>query len=113
MATSSEEKKRAGRNRTLCLSDADRSQLLPTLLRDVPAARLAEPPSGTIYGDFRQWVGALPLMQVDLLFLDPPYNLNKSFNGNKFSRRSVQEYTDWLDSVLRVIGGVQAGRQER
>lgn len=63
--------------------------------------RLATPPIGTIQGDYHQWLTALPLAQVDLLFLDPPYNLNKSFNGNKFSRRSVQEYTDWLDNVLR------------
>jgi site-specific DNA-methyltransferase (adenine-specific) len=96
-----EEKQRAGRNRTLCLSEVDRKRFLPTLLRDVPAVRHSEPLTGTIHGDYRQWVGALPLAQVDFLFLDPPYNLNKSFNGNKFSRRSVQDYTEWLDGILR------------
>ncbi len=100
MDPSSIEKQRAGRNRTLCLSEADCARLLPMLLRDVPSARLTELPIGTIQGDYRQWVGTLPLAQVDFLFLDPPYNLNKSFNGNKFARRSVQEYTDWLGNVL-------------
>jgi site-specific DNA-methyltransferase (adenine-specific) len=94
-------KPRAERNRTLCLSEEDRARLLPTLLREVPSVRLAELPVGTIQGDYRQWVNALPLAQVDLLFLDPPYNLDKVFNGKRFSRRSVQAYTDWLDSVLR------------
>lgn len=101
MEASSQEKQRAGRNRTLTLSEEERKRLLPTLLRDVPTARLAEPLAGTIHGDYRQWMRALPLAQIDFLFLDPPYNLNKSFNGNKFSRRSVREYTDWLDGVLR------------
>ena len=30
---------------------------------------------------------------MDLLFLDPPYNLDKSFNGRRFARRSVDDYT--------------------
>jgi site-specific DNA-methyltransferase (adenine-specific) len=101
VATLFEEKQRAGRNRTLCLSNGDRARLMPTLLRAVPASRLTEPMIGTILGDSRHWAGALPLAHVDLLFLDPPYNLNKSFNGSSFARRSVQEYTDWLDDVLR------------
>lgn len=103
LASASEGKQRAGRNRTLVLSAEDRERLSHTLLRDIPAARLEELPTGTIHGDFRHWVGALPLARVDLLFLDPPYNLDKSFNGNKFARRSVQEYTEWLDDVLRQL----------
>jgi site-specific DNA-methyltransferase (adenine-specific) len=100
MAVLLKEKHRAGRNRTLCLSDEDRARLRPTLLRDVPASRLVEPVTGTIHGDYRHWVDVLPLAHVDLLFLDPPYNLDKAFNSNKFVRCSVQEYTVWLDGVL-------------
>jgi site-specific DNA-methyltransferase (adenine-specific) len=29
-----------------------------------------------------------------------PYNLNKSFNGRKFPKRSVEEYSAWLDSII-------------
>ena len=100
MAVFPEEKPRAWRNRTLRLSDEDRARLLPTLLRDVPASRLAAPVTGTIHGDYRHWAGVLPLAHVDLLVLDPPYNLDKAFNGHKFARRRVQEYTAWLDGVL-------------
>lgn len=103
MAILFEEKQRAGRNRTLCLSEQDRARLMPTLLRNVPTSRLTEPVTGTIHGDYCHWVGALPLAHVDLLFLDPPYNLDKAFNGNKFARRSVQEYTEWLDGVLHQL----------
>lgn len=98
-----EEKQRAGRNRTLCLSDEDRARLIPTLLRDVPVSRMEKPVRGTIHGDYRHWASVLPLAHVDLLFLDPPYNLDKAFNGHKFARRSVQEYTAWLNGVLRQL----------
>jgi site-specific DNA-methyltransferase (adenine-specific) len=100
MAVLLQEKLRAGRNRTLCLTDEDKVRLQPTLLRDIPASRLIEPVTGTIHGDYRHWIGVLPLTHVDLLFLDPPYNLDKAFNGNRFARRSMQEYTQWLDGVL-------------
>ncbi len=103
MGVQLEEKKRAQRNRTLSLSEAEKATLLIKLTRDIPDSRLTDPITGTIYGDCRQWAGALPLAQVDLLFLDPPYNLDKSFNGTKFARQSVQEYTNWLDSVLREL----------
>lgn len=42
----------------------------------------------------------LPKQWVDLLFLDPPYNLTKSFNGHCFRERSPQAYADWLHSWL-------------
>ncbi|MGA7933047.1 MAG: site-specific DNA-methyltransferase, partial [Kovacikia sp.] len=40
---------------------------------------------------------------VDLLILDPPYNLNKSFNGQKFFRQTVENYTTWLDQIVSVL----------
>lgn len=42
----------------------------------------------------------LPAAFVDLLFVDPPYNLNKSFNRRSFSRMPPDEYEAWLDSWL-------------
>lgn len=42
----------------------------------------------------------LPEQFVDLLFLDPPYNLSKSFNGRSFSPMSLAEYETWLESWL-------------
>ncbi len=42
----------------------------------------------------------LPEQFVDLLFVDPPYNLSKSFNGRTFSQMSLDEYETWLDSWL-------------
>lgn len=98
-----EEKRRAERNRTLSLTDKERGRLADTLIQAFPSSRLSEPIVGTIHGDYRQWAGVLPLAHVDLLFLDPPYNLNKSFNGRQFAKRSTHEYTEWLDDILRSL----------
>ncbi|MEP0916297.1 site-specific DNA-methyltransferase [Leptolyngbya sp. DQ-M1] len=37
---------------------------------------------------------------MDLLILDPPYNLSKNFNGLRFERRSVEAYTAWLEAAI-------------
>lgn len=87
-------KKRAPRNKTIVLNDSDRHQLKSKLIRSLPL------PENTaiIHGDFTNWVEHLH--DFDMLFLDPPYNLTKSFNGRKFNRQSVDEYTDWLNDVV-------------
>ncbi len=40
----------------------------------------------------------LPAQCADVLFLDPPYNLTKSFNGHTFKERSNEAYYHWLES---------------
>jgi site-specific DNA-methyltransferase (adenine-specific) len=36
-----------------------------------------------------------------LLFVDPPYNLRKKFNGSVFKEMELQDYELWLDSWLK------------
>jgi site-specific DNA-methyltransferase (adenine-specific) len=93
-------KARSPHNRTLVLSELDRQRLSPKLLRQLPDQALQTIPEGTIQGDCLEWANYLPAQSVDLLVLDPPYNLDKSFNGYRFSRRKVEQYTEWLESVL-------------
>lgn len=96
-------KHRSPRNRTITVTEDDRIRLLPRLITDLPKHPLKSMIQGTIHGDYNQWAKVLPLGQVDLLFLDPPYNLDKTFNGNRFSRQSVEDYTIWLDGVLTTL----------
>jgi len=95
-----EPKPRAGMNRTLVLDDEDRLRLRQTLIKDVTHSPLSPPPEGTIQGDCITWAGRLPRGFVDLLILDPPYNLTKQFNGLTFTKRAVDQYTEYLDEVI-------------
>jgi site-specific DNA-methyltransferase (adenine-specific) len=92
------EKQRAPRNRTLTVQECDRERLAAQILKLSEWVAIA--PTGIIQGDCLEVATFLPSRFVDLLILDPPYNLNKSFNGRKFARQSVDEYTDWLDRVI-------------
>ena len=95
-----DEKSRASRNRTITLSQADTVRLKSRLVSSLPTKPVPMPVEGIVCGDCLEWTKSLPPSHVDLLFLDPPYNLNKSFNGKKFSQTTTAEYTEWLDSVI-------------
>jgi len=94
-------KERAPRNRTITLTAEDRRALANRIYHptDIPSPAR----DCTILGDCLEIARQLPVADVDLLVLDPPYNLNKCFGDNTFSKRSVDEYTDWLGEVLDTV----------
>ena len=93
-------KKRASRNQTIELSETDRERLSLRIVTDNKNIKLTTPYQLTVCADYSSIVPALPDGLIDLLILDPPYNLNKSFNGRKFNRRSVEDYTQYLDEII-------------
>ncbi|MGH2582049.1 MAG: DNA-methyltransferase [Anaerolineales bacterium] len=97
----SKQRKRAPRNRTIVLSEAERVELRRRLI--TPANLSRDLTNRTVLGDCLQIAPRLPRASVDLLFLDPPYNLNKRFGDNAFSRCSVDDYTNWLGRVLDAL----------
>ena len=90
-------KHRAPRNRTVTLEAAERATLSERLVRlDAPATS-ASLIGRTICQDLFDALPHLPSEFVDLLIVDPPYNLDKSFNGTRFDRRSDQQYAEWIE----------------
>ena len=92
------EKKRAARNRTMTLSQEEQQyfqQKLITLNQPATSEQLLDK---TIQQDLFHVIDYLPDQFVDLMFIDPPYNLTKSFNGKTFTKMSSDAYTEWLDS---------------
>lgn len=98
---STPERPRAGYNRTITLSEADCAIYAAQLLRLKSAVTLPEIQNRVICGDVSSILPLLPEAFVDLLFLDPPYNMTKSFNGRIFKELQHDEYADWLDSLLQ------------
>jgi site-specific DNA-methyltransferase (adenine-specific) len=91
---------RAPRNRTITLTDEEIAGYKNRLIRlEWPVS----PPAildKTICQNLFDILDFLPPLFVDLLFIDPPYNLDKSFNQRAFSRMPLAEYESWLDSWL-------------
>jgi site-specific DNA-methyltransferase (adenine-specific) len=95
-------KKRAPRNRTLEVAEDEAPRLRQRLLT-VEQLRATSPLNRTILGDCFCAFAAFPEATVDLLILDPPYNLTKKFGEAAFSRMPTGDYTGWL---RRLFGGV-------
>jgi len=96
------EKKRAPRNRTLTAKIFELAELRARLL--TPDAISGGNFIGrTILGDCFATFHKLSPQMVDLLILDPPYNLNKKFGSKTYSRVPVNQYTDWLRTLFHAI----------
>ena len=93
-------KKRAPLNRTINISDAEiKSYSGKTLILNNKAG-LSDISGKIINQDLFEAIDFLPDKFVDLLFLDPPYNLNKNFSSVNFKEMKNDDYENWLDSWI-------------
>ena len=97
------EKQRAPRNRTLTLSEQERAELSKRLLRPPLPASACELADQVVCGDSLALLPQLPRAFVDLLILDPPYNLNKQFGSESFREMSLAEYESWFESWFAAL----------
>ncbi len=94
----SNDKTRAPRNRTLTLSGDEKDFYQRNLIQ---LSSRVEPPhieNRTINQEVFEVLDWLPSSFVDLLFIDPPYNLTKAFNATTFRERSIAAYSEWFES---------------
>lgn len=94
---------RAPRNRTLVLSQGEIARLRSRLLSETSLRDGEDTVRRTIQGDSLKILPLLSRATVDLLVVDPPYNMTKSFNGSTFKERSVSEYEAWLRSWIELV----------
>lgn len=97
------EKMRARLNRTITLEEEGISRLKRKLLTLNAKVSPEEITNKTICQDLFACLEYLPEGFVDLLFVDPPYNLTKEFNSNKFKEMLADEYEEWFDSWLNPL----------
>jgi site-specific DNA-methyltransferase (adenine-specific) len=96
--TSAQDKPRGQRNRTITLSATELEQYASRLLTLSTKASVLQVENQTIHQDLSVALGWLPSAFVDLLFIDPPYNLTKEFNSSSFKEMSTEEYRQWFEN---------------
>ncbi|MHC4622012.1 MAG: DNA-methyltransferase [Planctomycetota bacterium] len=93
-------KPRAPKNRTITLHSKEKDAYSRQLTRITEPATVRTLENKIINQDVFEILDFLPHHFVDLLILDPPYNLNKTFNSTTFRKRSIAAYSQWLESLL-------------
>jgi site-specific DNA-methyltransferase (adenine-specific) len=100
-------KQRAPRNRTLALNDEEKVSLTQALSHAVPNMSMHDIINKTFNDDLFKTVGYFPRSCVDLMIVDPPYNLHKDFNGYRFTKSDDQGYADyleqWFPSLVKLL----------
>lgn len=96
-------KKRAPRNRTLTCSEQELSVFSQSLLSLNSPVCVDNIEGRIINQDLFSAAKYLPQGFVDLLVLDPPYNLSKNYNGHLFKEKERGEYQAWFLSILDII----------
>ena len=91
------------RNKTIDIGLEEGQQYLEKCIRVQSIASISDICDKVILGDTFQVLPFLPHNFVDLLIVDPPYNLNKNFHGNKFKHLSDDEYIKYTQSWIMAI----------
>ncbi len=96
-------KQRASRNRTIDLTKNERERYKKKLIKIDKPVSVDEILNTTIRQDIFDVLEHLPDKFIDVVFVDPPYNLNKKFNLTTFKEMELEKYEKWLDSWISKI----------
>lgn len=94
---------RAPRNRTMTCTSEEVLEHSKAILRVEKALSRQDLGCQLIGGDFIEIARYLPTEFIDLLILDPPYNLTKNYNGNYFRKREKSDYTLWFQRTIELL----------
>ena len=94
---------KAGRNRTIDLTVDEGRCYLEKCISIKEKVSVEEITDKTILGDAFSVLQFLPEKFVDLMIVDPPYNLDKDFHGNKFKRTSDDDYIEYTETWVKQV----------
>ena len=100
-------KERAPRNKTITLTPNELESLSKRLITLTTPTSKEQIINKTINNNLLEVIDLLPEGFVDLLIIDPPYNLSKNYNGLKFAASSSERYTEylnqWLPKIIKLL----------
>ncbi|MBN2811350.1 MAG: site-specific DNA-methyltransferase [Spirochaetales bacterium] len=102
------------RNKTLSLSDEEKQRLKSFIIgpEELSGKTAALPAieNKIINGDLFGLLPRLPAEFADLIIIDPPYNMDKDFHGNRFRGLSSDGYREWVRTWLPAV--VELGKKD-
>lgn len=87
---------KAKNNRTITISDDERNELSKGILQEVPVDVL----DAVVNADMFSTLDSIPDESMNLIIIDPPYNLTKDFGNNDFKVMTDDAYESYLRSWL-------------
>lgn len=94
---------KATRNKTIDISIEEGQDYLEKCITIKNNTSLANIINKTICGDTFEILEFMPHNFVDLMIVDPPYNLDKDFGKNKFKKMSDKDYYTYTEAWVKKI----------
>lgn len=92
---------KSNRNKTIDFPLENAGEYLDSVKREESEQEIL--PCATVLGDAFKALKKVKDKSVDLLIVDPPYNLDKDFHGNEFKRLNAKKYEEytksWIDAI--------------
>ena len=92
--------KQSSRNKTLSCTREEITRFSQDILQVQTSVSQQDMENRLILGDIFEVVRYLPSACIDLMILDPPYNLSKNFNGTLFEKKEAGAYQLWFQKVV-------------
>ena len=89
-------KERASMNRTITLTEEERYTY-----KDYISNKFKLNENSVICGDFFEINSQIPDKYVDLILIDPPYNITKKYGENTFKAMSDDEYFNYVLKIFK------------
>jgi len=97
----------SSRNKTINISLEDGQEYLKRCIEVGNPVKLDDIKNKIILGDTFSVMNYLPRKIVDLMIVDPPYNLSKNYNGNMFKKTNSDKYREftvnWIIKTLPLL----------
>lgn len=94
---------KACRNKTIDMTVDEGKEYLERCITVSEMVTLDSVLDKTIVGDTFETLRLLPVKSIDLLIVDPPYNLDKNFNGKKFKKTTDEMYEEYTESWVSLV----------
>lgn len=96
-------KQKSTRNKTIDITVEEGKQYLNKCISVNSEVQVSDIIDRTVIGDTFSVLPLIPKAFVDLLIADPPYNLDKTFNGSKFKKITDQQYIEYTERWIQLI----------
>ncbi|MDD4556069.1 MAG: DNA methyltransferase [Alphaproteobacteria bacterium] len=93
--------KKAPRNKTIELTPKETNALTKKALTLSEKTPVSELENQVIYQDCFKALKFIPDASIDLIIVDPPYNLTKTFGLSIFRESDIKDYKKWLEKWLK------------
>lgn len=94
---------RAGRNRSVVIEENEIPKLKHCIIGKDDIHDGLDFYNKVINADLFEVLSFLPNEFADLIIVDPPYNLDKNFNGFKFNSMNAEKYEEYVESWLSIL----------